>query len=471
MDQQKTPLADALGATGDRVSFHMPGHRQGRLFQSLTALPVSKFDTTELEGSGDLAAPSAHVLEAYDLASSFFGAGQSWFITSGTTTSIFIMMATALREGDQVIMPRAVHMAAVHAVAILGLEPLFIAPSGGRDFPDGQPDAQAIISSIQQNPGARACYVTRPDYYGRAMDLSAVSRAAKEAGMALLVDEAHGAHFAAAPDLLPATALCQGADMTCQSAHKTLPALTPASFLHLSEEALASGRLDPVRLAGLVKVFQTSSPSFLIAASMDTARAEAATRGHAAIRRLVQLNQELCDKLPSCFRRLLPEGADRSRLVIDYSDTGLDRIRFQAHLHGAGIDAELVDLTRAVFIPGFDQIQEDYERLLSALTSLPLQTDSARLEDHIRKTSSLSRQRDAFLSAGASFRQSPRQAIFGRSAGQAVVREAMAPYPPGMPILWPGEEMTASHGLYLEKLLAEGMAVRGLSPSFFEGQG
>ncbi|NLB28593.1 MAG: arginine decarboxylase, partial [Clostridiaceae bacterium] len=124
-DQALTPLADALRAMGDRVSFHMPGHRQGKLFQELPDLPISSLDTTELEASGDLAAPSGHVLEAYRLAASFFGAAESWFITSGTTTSLFIMMAAALREGDRVIMPRAVHIAAVHAAAILGLEPVF----------------------------------------------------------------------------------------------------------------------------------------------------------------------------------------------------------------------------------------------------------------------------------------------------------------------------------------------------------
>ncbi len=468
-DQALTPLADALRAMEDRVSFHMPGHRQGKLFQELPGLPISSLDTTELETSGDLAAPSSHVREAYRLAASFFGAAESWFITSGTTTSLFIMMAAALREGDRVIMPRAVHIAAVHAAAILGLEPVFVSAPGGRDFPDGQPDAGSFISAIRKYPDARACYITCPDYYGRTMDLSAVAKEAKAAGMALLIDEAHGAHFAAAPDLLPPTALSQGADMTCQSAHKTLPALTPASFLHVSEEALRSGRVDPARLAGLVKVFQTSSPSFLIAASMDAARAVAVQRGRAAIERLIGLNEDLCARLPLCYQRVLPSGADRSRLVIDYSGTGRNRIQFQGHLHAAGIDAELVDLTRAVFIPGFDQSAEDYERLFQALNSLPVETDPARLADHVRKMKSLSRQRDALLSAKACFQQSPRQALFGRLAGPSVAGGAVAPYPPGMPVVWPGEQVSDDHRLYLEKLLAEGIAVRGFSPEFHRG--
>ncbi len=457
-------MADALDAIRNRVSFHMPGHRKGRLLPGLPDIPLGALDTTELADSGDLASPSGQVLEAYRLAASFFGAGESWFITSGTTTSIFIMMAAVLREGDRVIMPRAVHIAAVHAVAILGLEPLFVSPAAGESFPDGQPHAGAYLASIQQYPDARACYVTCPDYYGRTMDLSILAEAAKEAGMALLVDEAHGAHFAAAPGLLPRTALSLGADLTCQSAHKTLPALTPASLLHVSQEALDSGRVDSCRLAGLVKVFQTSSPSFLIAASMDAARAVAAQRGAAAIERLIRLNRELCDELPAFYRRILPEGADRSRLVIDYSRTGCSRISFSSHLYKAGIDAELIDLTRAVFIPGFDQDEDDYARLLSALKSVPAKTDPEKIAGHVKRTSALSEQRDTLLSGAARFELTPRQALFGRAGEAHVATCAIAPYPPGLPLVWPGERLTVFHRRYLEKLQAEGIAVRGISP-------
>lgn len=466
-DQRRTPLVDALQKMQGRVSFHMPGHRQSPIFDEPGTSCFHLLDTTELEGSGDLASPSAHVLEAYQLAAAFFGSGETWFIPSGTTSSLFIMLASLLEEGDQLILPRAVHMAVVHAVALLGLEPCFVTGPDRRSFPDGQPDARAFIESIKQYPEAKACLVTRPDYFGRVMDLSPVAHEAGRAGMALLVDEAHGAHWAAAPDLMPPTALSQGADMTCQSAHKTLSALTPASLLHVSRKAMSDGLVDRNRLAGMVKVFQTSSPSFLIAASIDAARAQAASDGREALARLIRLNQELCDRLPPSFERVLPPGADPSRLVIDFSKTGRGRLDLIAHLDEAGIDAELIDLTRAVFIPGLDQDEEDYDRLHQALVSLPPERDHARKKARLNKNRALLTERDAFLSAPASFVQSPRQALLGHKREKGLAKEVIAPYPPGVPLIWPGEPMTAAHDFHLRALRSEGVTVRGFSsPSY-----
>ena len=136
----------------------MPGHRGGRGFPDMPPFNPALLDTTELQGTGDLAEPATHVRDAFRLASAFFGSGESWFITSGTSTSLFIMMATALREGDRVIIPRAVHLAVVHAVAILGLEPLFVRPVSGTSFPDGQPDAASFLEAISRFPDSRASF-------------------------------------------------------------------------------------------------------------------------------------------------------------------------------------------------------------------------------------------------------------------------------------------------------------------------
>jgi len=251
----QAPLWSALCREANRISFHMPAHRQGRVFSREWIESLTRCDTTELERTGDLAVPSEHVKEAYDLAAAYFGAGETWFVTTGTTIAIRVMIASALFEGDAIIMPRAVHMAAVHAVALLGLNPHFVTSSDGRRFEDGQPDAESFIAAMRTRPDAKAVYVTCPDYYGRTIDLRMIAVEAHRLGMTLLVDEAHGAHFAAAPGILPPTALSQGADFVVQSAHKTLPALTPASLLHLSKDGIACGRLCPLRVAAMVRVF------------------------------------------------------------------------------------------------------------------------------------------------------------------------------------------------------------------------
>lgn len=470
---RRAPLWSALCQQADRISFHMPAHRQGRAFSREWIDSLTRCDTTELERTGDLADPSEHVLEAYDLAAAFFGAGETWFITTGTTVAIRAMLASALCEGDDVIIPRAVHMSAVHAVALLGLNSHFVTPVDGRPFEDGQPDAESFIASIRTRPEAKAVYVTCPDYYGRTIDLRMIASEAHRRGMVLLVDEAHGAHFAAAPDVLPPTALSQGADIVVQSAHKTLTALTPASLLHLSKDGMASGRVSPQRVAAMVRVFQTSSPSFMIAASTDLARAAISHGGDAPWQRLAELNQRLVDSIPACYRRVAPPGSDKSRLVIDYSGLAVSRAEMAAKFDDAGIDAELIDHRRMVFIPSIDQPESDYETLAYTLSSIP-PTESGVLADmHARRLQDLEDLRDTLFSAGASWQCTPRQALFGealrdgRSAltdsSDARVKTAsyvMAPYPPGMPIAWPGERIDGRHYAYIQILQEANMTVR-----------
>jgi len=464
----QAPLWGALCRQADRVSFHMPAHRQGRSFSHELIDSLVHCDTTELERTGDLADPSEHIRQAYDLAATYFGAGETWFITTGTTTAIRVMLAGVLCEGDEIIIPRAVHLAAVHAVALLGLKPQFVMPADGRRFDDGQPDAASFIAAMRSHPKAKAVFVTCPDYYGRTIDLQIIAAEAHRLDMVLLVDEAHGAHFVAAPDLLPSTALSQGADLVVQSAHKTLPALTPASFLHLSKESINDGRICPDRIASMIRVFQTSSPSFMIAASMDLARAVLSHADRAPWHRLIELNQCLADSLPPQYRRISLSGSDRSRLVIDYSQLGIGRAEMVQELDRARIDAEVIDHRRVIFIPAIDQPEGDYDRLSRALCSICPVQDADNINRHLSHLEELDKLRDALFSARPSWQSTPRQAMFGEalsreaSCGQTskVAENVIAPYPPGMPIAWPGERIDERHDTYIRKLEELNITVR-----------
>ncbi len=457
------PLWEALSRQADRVSFHMPAHRQGRAFSRTWIESLIRCDTTELERTGDLSDPMDHVREAYDLAAAYFGAGETWFITTGTTIAIRVMMASTLREKDEIIIPRAVHMAAVHAVALLDLRPLFVTPPDGQRFEDGQPDAESFIAAMRANPRAKAVYVTCPDYYGRTIDLREIASEAHRLGMALLVDEAHGAHFAAAQSLLPPTALSQGADAVVQSAHKTLPALTPASLLHLSREGIRDGRISPRRVAAMVRVFQTSSPSFMIAASTDLARAALSRGGMAPWRRLAELNRRLAESLPSHYRRIAPSGSDETRLVIDYSRLGRGRSEVAAELDRTGIDAELIDHRRIVFIPAIDQPEDDYDVLAHALRAIQCLDDGSDLERRLRRIEELESLRDELFSTRPAWQFTPRQALFGDAQSDdrtsKIASSVIAPYPPGMPIAWPGERIDERHDAYIQMLREAGIAI------------
>ncbi len=466
--KDQAPLWSALCRQADRVSFHIPAHRQGRAFSRERIESFALCDTTELERTGDLAAPSGYVRQAYDLAATAFGAGETWFITTGTTTAIRVMLASVLREGDEIIIARAVHMAAVHAVALLGLIPRFVMPVDEPRFEDGQPDTASFVAAMRASPKAKAVYVTCPDYYGRTIDLQVVAAEAHRRGMVVLVDEAHGAHFAAAPDVLPPAALSQGADLVVQSAHKTLPALTPASLLHLSSESVANARICPRRIGAMVRVFQTSSPSFMIAASIDLARAVLSETGDLPWRRIVDLNQRLIDSLPPYYRRVSPPGSDRARLVIDYSRLGRSRAEMAEELDRAGIDAELIDHRRVVFIPAIDQPDDDYDILTRTLCSVFPIKDAAEIERHVRRLEELEEARDTLFSSRPLWRCTPRKALFGdlppeENQGDRPSRCAtnvIAPYPPGMPIAWPGERIDERHDAYVQMMEEGGIAVR-----------
>ena len=457
VEQEVTPLWDSLISQSERISFHMPGHRQGRSWPSHIKKQLAALDTTELAGTGDLAMPLGSVLDAYERAASCFGAGKTWFITSGTTSSIMIMLASSLRKGDALLLPRAVHVSVVHAVALLGLKPIFVEAEDGRIFEDGQPDASSYIFSIRRHPEAKACLVTYPDYYGRTIDLDRVSRAAQKAGMLLLVDEAHGAHFAFLPDQKPATALSLGADIVCQSAHKTLAALTPASLLHVSEAAIQQRRVDLQRVVSMVHVFQTSSPSFLVAATIDRARAELESCGKERLERLQRLNVSFSEKLPTGFYRVLPEGADPSRLVLDFAEAGFSRRTLAEHLDKSGVDVEMIDISRIVLIPALDQPEEDYMRLLESLFFLSELENKENRQSLTQARHELLHIRDRLLSAPAAFQVTPREALFGRDACYAI-----APYPPGLTVLWPGEPVLEEHRSFFQALHSLDITVRGI---------
>ena len=179
------------------------------------------------------------------------------------------------------------HQTLLHGTALLNLTPIWA------EILEGEQIEQALLRTLKSNPQARALFVTSPGYDGRTVCLTELAQLADRYGTIIIVDEAHGSHFAAAPDLLPPSALAQGADLVAMSAHKTLPALTPASYLHIGQKALAAGKVEADKLGRMLKVFQTSSPSFVIAATLDYDRWWLERDGRQAVEDLLALIADL----------------------------------------------------------------------------------------------------------------------------------------------------------------------------------
>jgi len=439
----------------------MPGHRSGLSWPESVRTGLAGLDTTELASTDDLHQPTGPALAAMELAAQCFGAGKTWFLTNGSTGGILTILAGLVGRGRTVILPRTCHLAVSHAMALLDIQPVWL------EFPQSVPpdplgflpvvSVTMVAEAIQLHPDSAAVFLTSPDYYGRCADLTAISHVVHQAGLLLLVDEAHGSHFAAAPGLFPKTALASGADACVQSAHKTLPALTQGGYLHLAESLLGREPLAAGRMTAALKIFQTSSPSFAIAASLDFARAYLETEGQEQAQKTLASIEDLATTLwpdylvsPAAANPVRGEFRDPLRIVIrSRNPLARPATELARELSRQGIDIELSDLTRLVLIPSLDQPSHDFERLRQALRigladSPGAQPGYTTMLQHLEQSwlDLLVQAPECVLAPGdALLGQQETAWIPLADSANTVVAQSIAPYPPGIPLLLPGERM------------------------------
>ncbi|MBV5121389.1 aminotransferase class I/II-fold pyridoxal phosphate-dependent enzyme [Bacillus halotolerans] len=268
-----TPLYHALiqHARRNSHSFHVPGHHNGDVFfdEAKTIYnPLLTIDLTELSGLDDLHHPSGVIKEAQDLVSQLYGSAESFFLVNGTTVGNLAMILSVCDPGDTILIQRNCHKSVFHAVDLAEAEPIYLAPDIDEimHVPTHVP-LGTIKEALKAYPNAKGLVLTNPTYYGHSADLTEIISEAHQYGIPVLVDEAHGAHFVLG-EPFPASALQMGADIVVQSAHKTLPAMTMGSYLHLN-----SNKIERNRVADYLNRLQSSSPSYPIMASLDLARA------------------------------------------------------------------------------------------------------------------------------------------------------------------------------------------------------
>ncbi|MGG1230125.1 aminotransferase class I/II-fold pyridoxal phosphate-dependent enzyme [Bacillus halotolerans] len=268
-----TPLYHALiqHARRNSHSFHVPGHHNGDVFfdEAKTIYnPLLTIDLTELSGLDDLHHPSGVIKEAQDLVSQLYGSAESFFLVNGTTVGNLAMILSVCDPGDTILIQRNCHKSVFHAVDLAGAEPVYLAPDIDEIMHvPTHVSLGTIKEALKAYPNAKGLVLTNPTYYGHSADLTEIISEAHQYGIPVLVDEAHGAHFVLG-EPFPASALQMGADIVVQSAHKTLPAMTMGSYLHLN-----SNKIERNRVADYLNRLQSSSPSYPIMASLDLARA------------------------------------------------------------------------------------------------------------------------------------------------------------------------------------------------------
>jgi arginine decarboxylase len=473
LSQHQTPIFTALQewVNKSHAPFYTPGHKRG---QGMNSLPIDRWgkavfgwDLPELPGLDNLHAPVGIIAAAQDLAAATFGARQTLFLTNGSTAGIIAAILATCGEGDKIILPRNIHTAAIAGLIHAGAVPIFITPEYDRqlDLAHGvTPEAVKIV--LERHPDAKAVMVVYPTYYGACGDLAAIAEIVHSYDLPLLVDEAHGAHFSFHPDLPPA-ALAAGADLTVQSTHKLLGALTQSAMLHLN-----SDRIDPQRVSQALRSIQSTSPSYLLLASLDAARQQMALHGRQLMDETLALARiaraeiaqipglrvlELAQPTPG-FSYL-----DPTRLTVTV--TGLNLTGFAADeilTDELGVVAELPSRQHLTLIISLGNTRTDIDRLVSGFSNLatnyrqdiPLQLPQICPPEPILTEMATSPRHAS---------RAKHECVASNNAIGKISAESICPYPPGIPVVIPGEIITADALEYLRQILALGGELVGCS--------
>ncbi|GAP97305.1 aminotransferase class I/II-fold pyridoxal phosphate-dependent enzyme [Leptolyngbya sp. NIES-2104] len=454
----RVPLLEMLAncAQSQNAAFHTPGHKRGQgsfaAFQELIGDRALRADLPELPELDNLFAPQGAIDEAQKLAAETFGAEQTWFLANGSTCGIIATILATCNPGDKILLPRNVHQSAISGLILSGAVPIFLPPEYDPVLDIAHSvTPKTVETALKQHPDAKAVLVIHPTYFGVCGDLSAIANLTHSFGIPLLVDEAHGAHFAFHPDF-PISALSAGADLTVQSTHKTLSALTQASMLHVQ-----GSRIERDRISRALQLVQSTSPNYLLLASLDAARAQMAIEGKALMTRTLELADRARSQIQSVLEFSNCFAVDRTRVTITVSHLGLDGFAADELLQTFGVTAEFPSLQHLTFIVSLGNTEADIDRLIEACDRLPVSEPITPLSGKIEQSFSVPS-------------LSPREAFFAAShlvpleqAIDQISAELICPYPPGIPVLLPGERITKNAIAQLQTVLQAGGFISGCS--------
>ncbi|MCY9374779.1 aminotransferase class I/II-fold pyridoxal phosphate-dependent enzyme [Bacillus sp. T17B1] len=459
-----TPLYKALiqHARRNSHSFHVPGHHNGDVFfddaKSIFD-PLLTIDVTELAGLDDLHHPSGVIKEAQELVSQLYGSAESFFLVNGTTVGNLAMILSVCEPGETILVQRNCHKSVFHAVDLAGAEPVYLAPDidEAMHVPTHVP-LDTIKKALAAYPDAKGLVMTNPTYYGHSADLTEVISEAHHYGIPVLVDEAHGAHFVLG-EPFPISALKMGADIVVQSAHKTLPAMTMGSYLHLN-----SSRIDRNRVAEYLVRLQSSSPSYPIMASLDIARAYVQhiieERKLSDILHQIQSLKQTFDLLTNAES---VEPAD-SRMITDplkltiRSKRGHSGYTLQNILERANIFTELADENQVLLVlplGGKRRINaETIKSIDEEIEKTPLDQMFVSAEWVAQPVTVLPYQKKVLRTFKKEY------VDFDEAAGR-LNAEDIIPYPPGIPMIMAGERITKESVEKLSRLISMKTHVQG----------
>lgn len=466
MNQNRAPIYEAMVAHRKRriVPFDVPGHKGGRGTPLLTEFlgeDCLKNDVNSMKPLDNLCHPVSVIAEAEQLAAEAFGAKSAFLMVGGTTSSVQAMIMSACKAGDKIILPRNVHRSAINALIVCGAIPIYVNP--GIDKRLGIPlgmSLKDVQAAIDQHPDAKAVFVNNPTYYGICSDLVGIVKAAHQRNMLVLADEAHGTHFYFG-DNLPISAMAAGADLAAVSMHKTGGSLTQSSFL-LCGEGLSAGYVRQI-----INLTQTTSGSYLLMSSLDIARMNLAINGKEIFRKTLELAGYAREEINKAggyyaFGAEMINGDtvfdfDLTKLSVHTLEIGLAGIEVYDLLRDEyGIQIEFGDLANILAIISSGDRAFEIERLLSSLSEIKRRftRDKAGMFDHeYINPQVVTPPQEAFY-------HTKKSVSLVESIG-TVCGEFVMCYPPGIPILAPGERITAEIIDYIRYAKDKGCLLTG----------
>ena len=464
--QKRAPVYEALERLRRQrvVPFDVPGHKRGRGTPELVRLLSEQcvgIDVNSMKPLDNLCHPVSVILEAENLAADAFGAAHAFFMVGGTTSAVQSMILSACKAGQKLIVPRNVHKSVINALVLCGAVPVYVNP-------DVEPrigialgmELSQLEQAIRENPDAVAVFVNNPTYYGICSDLRAIVQLAHAHGMKVLVDEAHGTHFYF-QEKLPVTAMEAGADMAAVSMHKSGGSLTQSSLL------LLNSTVNEGYVRQIINLTQTTSASYLLISSLDISRRNLALRGSESFAKVMgiaeyarsEINEiggyyayssELCNGT-SCF------AFDVTKLSVYTREIGLAGIEVYDLLRDEyDIQIEFGDIGNILAYISIGDRMQDIERLVGALADIKrlyAKDNTGMLSLEYIAPKVVATPQEAFY---ADKEMLPLSQTAGRICSEFVMC-----YPPGIPILAPGEIITEDVLQYIRYAKEKGCSMQG----------
>lgn len=433
------------------VSFHMPGHKHGEYLQQYFQDDWLRMDITEIPGADNLMDPQSVILSSQERARKLYGAEHTKFLVNGSTGGIEAMILAATQPGDKVLVNRNAHQSVFNALILADVEVIYL-PLSVEDGILTTLDEEVFLNAIEQ---CNSLVLTYPTYEGVAIDIKKYIDIAHSKGVTVLVDAAHGAHFAMS-DRFPQCPVEAGADIVVMSVHKTLPSMTQTALIHYRLE-----RIDQEKLEHFLHTFQSSSPSYILMASIDLAIEYCEEHKHAFDTWITFINawKVKLSAIEGIECISIPNVAmDETKIILRAIDLGYTGFELADMLNNHfNIQVEYSNSNDCLLMTSVMSSSQDFEVLLGALQSLPQKEKIV-----IDKNATIPMRSDIGMGLRASFYAKTEYVPLDKSCGR-IVASTVISYPPGVPVIVSGEIMNQEQLSYIDSNMCHEGKILGLS--------